>query len=173
MNTRFIGGIIVAIVLAGSFGVNLYADTNVVEKSFGLTIGRLGAITNQAIVRLQFHSEPDAGTNAVSVKVLSTDSVILGEKAKTIIEMWTTPDRIYGKRKNSPMTDAEGNPKYKDAMIRYVFSFSCTLKEAEGDAIGQLMKSGRYTMEQLATMAREAGLGAEPDAPANGATPRR
>ncbi len=144
---------IVIIGLIASFkSVEAQTDTNTVEQQYIHDYGAPKG-TNTVTIKLRIHFDTKSGLSTITV--LSRESPILTELAKEIVERITIP--VPGK--SNLMVDEKGKPwDDKDVIYLYTFRFGRPLQEIEGDALGQLMKGGKLSDDQLKDLAKKSGL---------------
>jgi hypothetical protein len=156
MRIQHIVPVIFVSLIASLKSVEAQAETNTVEQQYIHDYGSPRG-TNTVTVKLRIHFDTKSGLSAIMV--LSHESPILTELAKEIIERQTTPTP----GKSNLMVDEKGKPwDDKDVIYLYTFRFGRPLQEIEGDALGQLMKGGKLSEDQLKDLAMKSGLLPEP-----------
>jgi hypothetical protein len=152
MKTQYLVPIILAGLITSLKSVEAQTDTNTVEQQYIQDYGAPKG-TNTVTVKLRIHLDTKSGLSTITV--LSHESPILTELAREIVERQTIPTP----GKSNLMVDEKGKPwDDKDVIYLYTFRFGRPLQEIEGDALGQLMKGGKLSDDQLKDLAKKSGL---------------
>jgi len=164
MKTHHIAKIILVCLIASLKSVQAQTDTNTVVHEYIKDYGwPPGKGTNIVTVKLRIHLDTKSGLSTITV--LSHESLILTEFAKEMVEMDTIPTP----GKSNLMVDDKGKPRDdKDVICLYTFRFGRPLVEIEGEALGQLIKGGKLSEDQLKDLVQKSDLlkrsGLSPDA---------